>query len=115
MSQLAKDNPEKLESLRQQWTEELISRSSSTETQRRLRGLDFKLNLERQRKNSNELGRCVRFSQMMHESFSELWSSMQQLLVNARELNALCRENSFKQEEATLGENVVLLKRKRDS
>ncbi|OAJ35157.1 hypothetical protein A0O36_00562 [Piscirickettsiaceae bacterium NZ-RLO1] len=110
---LAQNNPEKLESLREKWTEELISQSSSVDIERRLRGLDFKLSLERQRKSSNELGRCIRFSQMMHGSFAELWGTLQELLANARDLNKLCAESHLQREEAALGDNVILLKRKK--
>lgn len=68
--EMAKNDPERLEKMRQQWIEELIN-SAPKHYQRRLRGLQFKIDMERRRSKS-DLVACIRLSSMLHESFTEL-------------------------------------------
>jgi len=67
---LAKTDPEALEAFRQQAIEDLIN-SAPVPHQRRLRGLQFQVDMERQ-KAKNPLDSCVRISRMMHDSFAKL-------------------------------------------
>lgn len=67
---LAEQDPEALEALRLQLVEELIGQASES-TQRRLRGLQFQIDMERRRAKT-PMGACIRISQMMHDSLYEL-------------------------------------------
>jgi hypothetical protein len=67
---LALHEPEKLESLRQSWVEDTIN-SAPEYFQRRLRGLQFQIDMERE-KASNPVSSCIRISQMMHEGLASL-------------------------------------------
>jgi hypothetical protein len=73
---LASQEPEKLETLRQGWVENTISRAPEP-FQRRLRGLQFQIDMERE-KASNPISSCVRISQMMHEGLANLRESLNQ-------------------------------------
>lgn len=67
---LANDNPEQLENWRKKQVETLISEAPE-EYQRRLRGLQFQIDCERQ-KHSSPMGTCVAISRMMYESMDKL-------------------------------------------
>lgn len=67
---LANDNPEHLENWRKQQVESLIDQAPE-ECQRRLRGLQFQIDCERQ-KHSSPMGTCVAISRMMYESMDKL-------------------------------------------
>ena len=68
LMKLAQQDPDKLESLRQSWVEDIIE-SAPEVFQRRLRGLQFQIDMERE-KASNPVSSCVKISQMMHEGLS---------------------------------------------
>lgn len=70
MLKLAQNNPEQLEQLRQQLVSNLIS-SAPQAYQRRLRGLQFQIDAERQIA-SNPMSSCIRISKMMHDCLFEL-------------------------------------------
>lgn len=74
MMRLAKENPEELERIRQSAVEDLIQ-NAPEEHQRRLRGLQFQVDMERE-KAKNPMDSCVRVSRLMHESFSKLRDSL---------------------------------------
>lgn len=83
MIELGKTNPDQLESYRLQSIEQLIS-SASPENQRKLRGLQFKIDMIC-KKHNNPMGRCVAISKMMHESVHQLSLAFKGLLDdNAR-------------------------------
>jgi len=67
---LALHEPETLETLRLSWVEETINRAPE-HFQRRLRGLQFQIDMERE-KASNPVSSCVRLSQMMHAGLANL-------------------------------------------
>lgn len=67
---LALNEPAKLEELRQSWVEETIN-SAPELFQRRLRGLQFQIDMERE-KASNPVSACVRISKMMHDGLANL-------------------------------------------
>ncbi len=70
LMKLALQDPIKLETLRQSWVEDIINKAPE-HFQRRLRGLQFQIDMERQ-KASNPVSSCVRLSQMMHEGLASL-------------------------------------------
>lgn len=67
---LALNEPDKLEKLRQTWVDETINNAPEL-FQRRLRGLQFQIDMERE-KASNPVSACVRISKMMHDGLANL-------------------------------------------
>lgn len=86
-STLAKDDPEAFERKRIETIEALIS-SASPELQPRLRGLQFRIDMERSR-SSSPMGACVRINRMMWDSFGELRGALDDL---RKELNGTERQ-----------------------
>lgn len=76
-STLARENPEEFERRRREEIEAVIA-AASPEHQQRLRGLQFRIDVERQR-SSSPMGACVRINRMMWESFAQLRTSLQDL------------------------------------
>lgn len=76
LKKLAEQDPDKLEALRQQWVEETIS-DAPEKFQRRLRGLQFQIDMERE-KAKNPVSACVRVSKMMHDSLAKLYETITQ-------------------------------------
>lgn len=76
-SRLARENPAEFERRRLEAIEEVIA-SAPQDTQQRLRGLQFRIDMERER-SSSPLGACVRINRMMWESFSDLRNALQDL------------------------------------
>jgi hypothetical protein len=66
MVRLAKNDPETLERIRLKLIEETIAEAPEN-CQRRLRGLQFQIDMERRRA-SNPMGACIKISKMMHDS-----------------------------------------------
>lgn len=67
---MAKEDPDKLDQLQKKLCEELIQ-NAPQECQRKLRGTQFKVDMERRRARS-PLAACMKISNMMQESFSQL-------------------------------------------
>lgn len=67
---LAEHDPAGLEQLRQSIVEHAINGAPAS-YQRRLRGLQFRIDAERQR-SSNPLSACLRLSRMMHDQLYEM-------------------------------------------
>lgn len=67
---MANNNPEALEELRHALIEDTIAQAPE-HYHRRLRGLQFQIDMER-RKASNPMSACVRISQMMHDHLLKL-------------------------------------------
>lgn len=67
---LAEHDPAGLEQLRQNIVEHAIN-GAPAGYQRRLRGLQFRIDAERQR-SSNPLSACLRLSRMMHDQLHEM-------------------------------------------
>jgi hypothetical protein len=68
--EMAKKRPEQLESLRLELIEDIIS-SASEDVQRRLRGLQFKVDVTR-RTARTPMASCIKISQMMFDSLERL-------------------------------------------
>ena len=71
---MAEERPEDLEQLRAKMTEELLE-GVPEERRRRLKGLDFRISMERQRA-KNPMQACIRISQMMMDSAMEMRDSI---------------------------------------
>lgn len=74
LARIAKDDPEKYEEIREQLVNELIE-SAPAESQRRLRGLQFQVEMERRRSKS-AMGSCIAISKMMHDSLYTLGQTL---------------------------------------
>ncbi|WP_430462780.1 DUF3135 domain-containing protein [Thalassolituus sp. LLYu03] len=70
LRRLAEEDPQALEALRQQHVDAMIT-AAPEDLQRRLRGLQFRIDAERNRA-SNPLSACLRISRMMHEHLHQL-------------------------------------------
>jgi hypothetical protein len=73
---LARADPRALERLRERLTDEVIGRARSPTLRWRLRGLKFRIDMERRRAH-DPLEACVRISAMMHRSFADLRSVLE--------------------------------------
>lgn len=76
LKHLAEKHPEKLEEYRQQWIEQTIDEASSSH-QRRLRGLQFQIDMQR-RKSKTPMASCIQISKMMHDSLANLYEVITQ-------------------------------------
>lgn len=74
LRELAQNDPDQLEQLKSELIDELIS-NAAPNTQRRLKGLQFQIEMERRRA-QNPMAACVKISAMMHDSLSELSSML---------------------------------------
>lgn len=77
LMEMNRQNPEKLEALRQQLTNELL-RGKSPEQRRSLDQLVFRIEAERSRC-KNPLGLCIRLSSMMHDRFWKMAGLLKRL------------------------------------
>ena len=75
---LNKEDPEAFEKRRVVWCQQLIN-SAPPSSQRRLNGLFFQINMEKQR-SSNAMDSCIRLSKLMWEKFHELRDELQGLI-----------------------------------
>lgn len=74
LARLAKDEPEQFEALREQLIESTIT-GASADHQRRLRGLQFQVDMER-RRSRTPMAACVSISKMMHDSLYTLGQTL---------------------------------------
>ncbi len=72
---MARNDPQGLEALRQELTREVIATASSQEKRHRLAGLQFRVDMERERAQS-PLAATIRISEMMCHSLADLHRSM---------------------------------------
>lgn len=72
---MARNDPEGLETLRRSLTEAVIAAASSDNMRRRLQGLQFRVDMERERAGT-PLGATIRISEMMCRSLADLHRSM---------------------------------------
>ena len=73
--QLAQENPLELERIRQNAIMELIEKAPE-HSQKRLKGLQFQIDSQRQLHKNSPMGTCMAINKMMHESFAELCAWM---------------------------------------
>ena len=74
---MASDDPEGLEKLRREMAENLINQAPK-DTQRKLRGLQFKIDMERRRAKT-PMAACIKMSEMMQSSFIELRNALNEV------------------------------------
>lgn len=70
LKEMAQNNPTELERLRIELCEQLIHQAPE-QYRRRLRGLQFRIDMER-RKAKSPMAACITISGMMHDSFDKL-------------------------------------------
>jgi hypothetical protein len=71
LAELGRRDPEALQALGRLLTDDVIKHAPRAASRRRLEGLKFRIEMER-RRSPDALAACVRLSQLMHESLSEL-------------------------------------------
>lgn len=72
---MARNDPQGLETLRRSLTDAVIAAASNEITRRRLRGLQFRVDMERRRA-TTPLAATIRISEMMCRSLADLHRSM---------------------------------------
>ena len=72
---MARNDPKGLETLRRSLTEAVISAATNDATKRRLKGLQFRVDMERARA-ATPLAATIRISEMMCRSLADLHKSM---------------------------------------
>ena len=70
LMELAQNDPEKLEEIRQKLSEEIFA-DATPHLRPKLEGLNFRINMERQR-SKNAMQSCLRISALMHDSFEKM-------------------------------------------
>lgn len=85
--ELAKNDPEGLERIRQEACEALIGEAPQR-LQRRLRGLQFQIDMQR-RRSKTPLDACIRISEMMHDSVWSLRTALNNSTVQNDSSNQL--------------------------
>ena len=78
---MARNDPEQLELLRKKLTDAVINKAPDEERRRRLRGLQFRVDMERKKARS-PLQATINISEMMCKSLAELHRSMVTPLVH---------------------------------
>jgi predicted chitinase len=105
MVKMAQENPDALENLRQEMCEEVIQSAPET-SQRKLRGLQFKIDMERRRAKT-PMASCIRLSQMMHESFADLREALNDMQgTPTKTLRTLVRDPVLASEKAAHDANA---------
>lgn len=77
---MAQNNPDELERLRIELCEQLIHEAPE-QYRRRLRGLQFRIDMER-RKAKSPMAACITISGMMHDSFDKLRMALNEAAGN---------------------------------
>lgn len=93
---LAQNNPEQLEDLRKTFTDEII-RDASPRIRHKLEGINFKVNMERQR-SKTPLQSCIRIAALMHDSFNQMREGLDILLQPPAPLHSVDRQPSVANE-----------------
>jgi len=68
---MAQEDPERLELLRRSMMAALVDSAPNEQIKKRLRGLQFRIDMERER-SKTPMDACLTLSDMMHESLAEL-------------------------------------------
>ena len=83
---LARNDPKRLEDLRQNLTANVIENATNENMRRRLEGLQFRVDMERERARS-PLQATIKISEMMCQSLAELHRSMVTPLAEDKHAN----------------------------
>lgn len=81
LREMAQNNPEQLERLRMELCDQLIQ-DAPEKYRRKLRGLQFRVDMERRRAKS-PMAACIAISGMMHDSFDRLRQTLNEATGNA--------------------------------
>lgn len=81
---LAQNDPDKLEEIRQKLSAEIMADATPT-LRPKLEGLNFRINMERQR-SKNAMQSCLRITALMHDSFDKMRHELD-VLVNPSPAN----------------------------
>lgn len=81
---MARNDPQRLEKLRRRLTEHVIAGATTEQKRKRLEGLQFRVDLERERARS-PLAATIKISEMMCHSLADLHRSMVTPLVAEQE------------------------------
>ncbi len=81
LREMAQNDPEGLERLRVQLCDQLIQNAPEA-YRRKLRGLQFRVDMERRRAKS-PMAACIAISAMMHDSFDQLRQALNEAAGNA--------------------------------
>ena len=73
--EMARNEPERLEALRQRLTKSIIDNATNEQQRKRLEGLQFRVDVERRRARS-PLAATIKLSEMMCHSLADLHRSM---------------------------------------
>lgn len=84
---MARNDPARLESLRQSLTTEVIASAPDEQKRKRLEGLQFRVDMERERARS-PLAATIKISEMMCHSLAELHKSMVTPLLEEEQTKA---------------------------
>jgi len=84
LMKIAANDPKRLDEIRKQATESLIE-SAPDRYQRRLRGVQFQVDMELRRSKS-PLDGCIRISNMMNETLWQLKSTLNEVLESRQDL-----------------------------
>ncbi|PCI47640.1 MAG: hypothetical protein COB51_05690 [Moraxellaceae bacterium] len=87
---MMQSDPVGFETYRKQLCEDLIS-AAPEDYQRRLRGIQFQIDMERE-KAPTPMASCVKISQMMHESFHKLSGALNELLETEGDAQLISRD-----------------------
>jgi len=90
--EMARNDPNRLEALRSRLTNDIIESAESEQKRKRLEGLQFRVDVERQRARS-PLAATIKISELMCQSLAELHKSMVTPQANERDSQA---QNSAK-------------------
>lgn len=90
---MARNDPDRLEKLRQRLTRHVIDGATSEDKRRRLEGLQFRVDMER-RKAGSHLAATIRISEMMCHSLADLHKSMVTPLAEEVELTEMPQKAS---------------------
>ncbi|OPX54153.1 Protein of unknown function [Oceanospirillum multiglobuliferum] len=78
LMELAQNHPEELEQIRIQLSQEILD-DATPRLKQRLEGLNFRMNMERQRA-KNPLQCCIRITALMHDSFDRMRTELTTLV-----------------------------------
>lgn len=100
LKHLAETDPESLEQLRESMINDLIE-SAPEEYRRRLRGLQFRIDMERE-KADTPISSCVAISQMMHDSFDDLRTAIYEAQRTTKDPEGIQLAKEFEKKSADI-------------
>ena len=81
LKELAANDPYQLEAIRNSHINHALT-TASPRFKRKLAGLQFKIDAEREKHHSSPLGSCIKIYEMMNDSFSDLQEALNRFCEN---------------------------------